>query len=137
MNKSIEIRIWGKPIGKKAPRFARRGNFVAAINDQQTEEGRFLLNIREQVAGKKLSGPLKMQMLFSMPIPKSTSNKQKRRMANNEILPTKKPDLKHLIAFAEDCLSGEIFRDDCQVCIIEAMKRYGDPHTWINIEELV
>jgi len=136
MSKSIEIRIWGKPIGKKSPRFARRGNWVAAINDQQTEEGRFLLNVREQSHGQKLSGPLKMQMFFAMPIPKSTSKKQQLRMALNEILPTKKPDLKNLIAFAEDVLSGEIFQDDCQVCIIEAMKRYGDPHTWIRIEEM-
>ena len=137
MNNSIELLIGGKPIGKKSPRFARRGSFVAAINDQQTEEGRFLLSIREQAKSQKLEGALKMQMFFGMPIPKGTSKKERDKMLCLEVLPTKKPDLKNLIAFAEDVLSGEIFQDDAQVCVIEAHKRYSNnPRTWIRIEEM-
>ncbi len=128
--------IPGVPIAKKRPRFARRGKFVTTYNDQQTEEGRWLLSAREYIR-ETLKGPLdvpvKLQMVFRMPIPKSTT---KNNLVKLSFHPehAKKPDIDNLIKFCLDCLNGELFIDDALVCGITAEKKYDpSPETVIVV----
>ena len=128
----------GKPIAKKRPRFVRRGAFVGTYNDQETEEGRFLLQITEQSKkyGVKLplSGPIWIEIAFDMPIPKSTSKKNVVKMMTGEIEHTKKPDIDNLVKFVLDCFNGHIIGDDSSVVCLRAKKRYAkDPLTNIVI----
>lgn len=130
---TLEIVIPGKPIAKKRPRFARRGKFMAAINDQETEEGKFLLCAQQQINQRPFEGPLQVYMTFFMPIPK-TSNKRTLLMESGEIKHTKRPDLDNLEKFASDCLSGDAWRDDSQIVMSTTQKRYSrDPGTKITI----
>lgn len=132
-----EIEIKGDPIAKKRPRFARRGKFVAVINDQQTEEGRFLFEIQKQWGLPALEGPLSLSMEFLLPIPQSTSKKKVALMLNQELRPNKKPDLDNLIKFSLDCLNGEVWKDDRQIISIKAIKAYSStPLTKISIQEI-
>ena len=134
----IYIEIHGVPIAKKRPRFARRGKFVTTYNDQETEEGKFILDLRQQFKGiSPLEVPLKLQAEFHMPIPKSTSKKKTEMMLSHAICHTKKPDLDNLIKFVKDCCNGEIWKDDSQVCSIQADKYYSHtPKTRIWITEI-
>ena len=129
----IEIIIEGKPIAKKRPRFFRRGKHVGTYNDQKTEEGRFILLAKEQFKRNPISGPIDLWLKFYMPIPKSTSKKNRELMNLGLIRHTKKPDLDNLVKFI-DCLNGLVWEDDSQICRLEASKLYDDnPRTKIII----
>ena len=125
------IMIPGKPIAKKRPRFARRGKFVVTYNDQQTEEGKWILTARQQIKEKiPPEIPVTLQCRFCMPIPASTSKKKRLSLYYH----TKKPDLDNLIKFVKDCLNGELWHDDGQVAQLIADKIYTeDPRTELII----
>lgn len=132
----ISLCIIGKPIAKKRPRFARRGKFVTTYNDQETEEGRFILDLREELKQTgcpfpiPASVPIWITLTFHMPIPKSMSKKA--RLSN--VQHTVKPDLDNLIKFVKDCCNGIVWHDDSQVVGIKAVKEYMEsPRTVIGV----
>ena len=130
----IDITIPGKPIAKKRPRFARRGKHVITYNDQETEEGKFFLLAKEQFNRKPTTGPVDLWVRFYMPIPKSTSKKNRNLMNLGLIRHTKRPDLDNLVKFVKDCLNGLVWKDDSQVCRLVAVKLYSEePRTHIRI----
>jgi Holliday junction resolvase RusA-like endonuclease len=131
----IELIIPGKPIAKKRPRFVRRGKFVGTYSDQETEEGRFILEVKSQLNGCDIiKGPVKLTVTCFMPIPKSTSKKKKAQMLRGEIKHTKKPDFDNLIKFICDCLNGIVWKDDSQVYMSSILKIYAEhPMTIISI----
>lgn len=135
-NHFLMLTIPGKPIAKKRPRFVRRGKFVATYNPQETEEGRFLWEITQQIGNnfKPLEHPIEVQMRFYMPIPKRTSKVKKRKMLCGEISHTKRPDLDNLEKFCLDVCHGLIFQDDAQIVRMTSEKLYGEnPRTEIYI----
>ena len=134
----IAIIVPGTPIAKKRPRFFRRGNFVGTYDPQHTEEGRFLLLVREQFKQAPLTGSLRLSCGFYMPIPQSTSKKKRLAMLNEEIRPAKKPDMSNLIKFVEDCLNEIVWIDDNQIVSYGAMEKFysEDPRTHIEIERI-
>lgn len=135
MGEHIIITVPGNPIAKKRPRFARRGNFVATYNIQQTEEGRFLFEVQKQFKREPVQGAVKIDLKFFMPIPKSASKKQRAAMIGCAIDHVKKPDIDNLIKFTLDCLSGLVFCDDRQIIKISGSKAYHpQPATEIYIE---
>jgi Holliday junction resolvase RusA-like endonuclease len=134
--RDIHLFITGKPIAKKRPRFARRGKFVTTYNDQQTEEGRFILDLREQLRKSEhpfpipAGIPITMYITFNMPIPKSMSKKARASNPKHTV----KPDLDNLIKFVKDCCNGILWHDDSQVVSITARKQYWmDPSTAIEV----
>jgi Holliday junction resolvase RusA-like endonuclease len=134
----IAIMVPGTPIAKKRPRFFRRGNFVGTYNPQETEEGRFLLLVKEQFNRAPFDGPLRLSCGFYMPIPKSTSKKKRYAMLNEEIRPDKKPDMSNLLKFVEDCLNEIAWKDDSQIVSYGHMEKFysEEPRTYIQIEEI-
>ena len=125
MGKSIEFTIYGKPIAKKRPRFFRRGDFVGTYNPQETEEGLWMLEAKQQIP-EKLEGALSLKAGFFFPPLKSWSKKMKTDVENgSNPLHIKKPDLDNLLKFVKDCLNGLAWNDDSQVCKIEAIKCYA------------
>jgi len=133
----ISLTIPGTPIAKKRPRFARRGKFVQTYNDQQTEEGRWLWEVKAQWSGEPMAGPLVMYVKFVMPRAKGHYGTGRNADILKPSAPghhTKKPDLDNLVKFAKDCLNGVTWGDDSQVVLLHATKEYGEhPHTVIDI----
>jgi len=124
----MKITIPGKPIAKKRPRFARRGKFVMTYNDQETEEGRFLLEVKQQWKEKPIEGNITLRVAFIMPRPKSHYGTGKNSGAPKPSAPTyhtQKPDLDNLVKFVKDCLNGVCWRDDSQVVSLIASKSWG------------
>ena len=131
----LTLAIPGKPIAKKRPRFARRGKFVTTYNCQETEEGRFMFSIMAQLpeGWQPIQGPVRLEALFMMPIPK-TSRKKALDMAMGNIRHTKKPDTDNLLKFVKDCANGIIWKDDSQVYSVYATKFYAEnPQTSIIV----
>lgn len=68
---------------------------------------------------------------------KSTSKKQRERMLNGEVLPTKKPDVDNIVKAVLDALNGLAYKDDTQVTRISANKMYGEnAHIEVTIVNL-
>lgn len=132
----IELVILGDPIAKKRPQFSRKGDFVQTFNDQETKEGRFLWEVKNQWRGEPMIGPLRLSMTFSMKIPSSVSKKIQSAISAGEYQHTKKPDLDNLIKFTLDCLNGIVWLDDKQIVMISAAKVYSSTaSTNISITE--
>lgn len=139
----MKIIIPGKPVGKKRPRFARRGKFVSTYNDQETEEGKFILFLRDTYSGEVLTGPLQIDLEFVFDRPKGhfgsgrNSHLLKPSSPKYHII---KPDKDNLEKFALDCMEGVVFKNDSQVYSGLTTKRYADQsdetaHTKITIME--
>lgn len=140
----IKLSIPGNPIGKKRPRFARRGKFVTTYNDQETEESKVLWDIRQQLqkilpdCQRRFVFAVAISMRFDMPIPKSTSKTLRAKMEAGNIPHIKKPDIDNLIKFYLDVMAGEVFLDDNQIYSIDAQKFYStDPGTLITIRSAI
>ena len=122
------IIIPGNPIAKKRPRFARRGKFVVTYNDQETEEGRWIWELRQQWSLSPLEGSIQLEVNFYMPIPKNLLKKW------DKTEHIKRPDLDNLIKFVKDCCNQTLWKDDSQVWNIKAFKMYSpNPQTFIRI----
>jgi Holliday junction resolvase RusA-like endonuclease len=140
---NLHFTVFGRPIGQARPRFFTRKTkggkiFSGAYNPQDTEAARFALDVRAQlpVGWQPIKGPVRMDLIFGMPIP-SSSKKKHNAMACGLIAPAKKPDISNMIKFVEDSLNGLVFEDDSQICHIEAYKHYSEiPSTKIEITEL-
>lgn len=133
----ISLTIPGIPIAKKRPRFFRRGKFVGTYNAQETEEGRFMFELHRLFNETPLEGPLKLKLVFAMPIPKSLSKAKIKEILAGTLRHTKKPDLDNLVKFVKDCCNGVIWKDDSQVFELKARKEYSDiAKTFIEIEEV-
>lgn len=135
--RQIILSVPGKPIAKKRPRFYRKGNFVGTYNDQTTEEGRWMLEAKQQITSPLLEGPLCLDIQFLMPIPKGWPKYQIEKIYRGDfIYHEKKPDLDNLVKFVKDCLNGLAWKDDSQVAEIHAVKFYADkPLTYLLIEK--
>lgn len=137
------ITIAGSPIAKKRPRFARRGGFVQTYNPQETEEGRWLWEAKQQLpAGwQPIRKPVRVTATFYLPRPKGHYGTGKNAGQLKGSAPrahTSKPDVDNLQKFVFDCLNGVAWDDDCRVVEVLAAKKYavGRPQTEIIIEEI-
>ena len=62
----------------------------------------------------------------SFPIPKSFNKRQKQQALNNEIFPTKKPDIDNVAKAVFDALNGVIYKDDSLIVSTHISKLYED-----------
>lgn len=87
------------------------------------------------------AGPLKIALTFNMPRPKNHFGTGKKADALKDSAPlyhTSKPDLDKLIRCVKDALTGVVWNDDSQVCIVNAMKIYtSKPGVSVLIEEIL
>lgn len=135
----MQIIIEGKPIPKKRPRFAKRGKFVTTYSAQKKEEEatKDILK-REYGDYYPIKGAVYCKLLFYMPIPKSTSKKNRAEILEGRIKHTKKPDLDNLVKYINDCMNGIVFVDDSQIISSSEDKIYSDnPRTEIYVEEAI
>lgn len=135
----IKIKVLGAPIAKKRPRFVRRGKFVGAYNAQETEESRWLWQVRQQMGDTMpLDGPLDVRMWFFLPRPKyhfGTGRNAGCLKASAPRHHTTKPDIDNLEKFVLDCLNGVAFKDDKQIVRVDKAKLYStNPRTEIVVK---
>jgi Holliday junction resolvase RusA-like endonuclease len=135
---TITLKAWGVPIAKKRPRFARRKgkggvDYMASINEQETEEAQLLHSLKTQWNRPPVDGPLFIELWFGMPIPKSISNKRRLLMLANKIFHTKKPDKDNLEKFVADVGNNFLWLDDSQLVLSVVGKLYAEqPFTLIR-----
>jgi Holliday junction resolvase RusA-like endonuclease len=132
--------VYGEPIGKGRPRFARRGAFTHAYTPEKTktyeDEIRYMARAA-MGASPPLETPVTVAIYIRVEIPKSFS-KQKRKDAIEGILkPTKKPDIDNVAKCHLDAIQGGIIiLDDKQVTNLHVTKVYAEtPAVEVMVKE--
>ena len=128
----IEIEIPGVPIPLARARAGKHGFYDSQYMVKK--------NIRDYVNAEYgtlpcAGGPISVEMIFYMPIPKSTS--QKRRIAMLGQPHIKAGDLTNFFKLPEDTFNGVLWVDDRIISELHAKKIYDEnPRTIIRITEL-
>lgn len=134
----IQIEIDGEPIAWARPghkRFKKQGEYVDIIYDKQKKLKEMVQwQMDGQFKDDILLCPLRVYLIFRMPIPKSVSAVIRREMVNGIYEHSKRPDIDNMTKFYLDCMNGHIFKDDGQICSLHVEKVYSQrPSTYIRI----
>jgi len=132
---SYTFTIDGPPKPKGRPRFRSIGKFVQVYTDAAT------LKHERMVADKYLSdqnhpplieSPMKLRIIFYMPIPKSINKRIHRALIGKPH--TRKPDADNLEKSVNDSLNAIAFRDDALIWSVETTKVYDEnPRTEVTL----
>ena len=117
---TMKFKVYGEPVGKGRPRFARRGGHVVTYTPDKTaeyeQEVRDAFRAAAGYVWKKLEG---------YGIPASAGKRKQQAMLDGAILPTKKPDADNVVKIICDALNDVAWADDTQITVLHFEKRYG------------
>lgn len=83
-----------------------------------------------------IEGRLSVKIKAIFGIPKSTKKQDIQKMLENEISPTKKPDIDNIVKIILDSMNKFAFKDDTQITSLTVEKIYGlEEKVVISIEE--
>jgi len=130
----ISLDIFGDPVPKKRARtFNNRGKIVTWDSQDKIKEG-YKWQIRSQYREEPLGCPVVLDVIFHMPIPKSTSKVKQRAMLNGTYHHMVKPDIDNLEKFLYDVLNEVVIKNDSQIVEVHAKKVYSSkPGTYVRI----
>jgi Holliday junction resolvase RusA-like endonuclease len=121
----IDLLVEGVPVPQGSFRHVGNGRIIAANPKLNTWRDTIATQIAQQTHHRLIEAPIRLQLVFTLPRPKSVSIGRRAR-------PTTKPDLDKLVRAVMDAISLErycqIIKDDSLVTDLHAAKRYAD-HT--------
>jgi Holliday junction resolvase RusA-like endonuclease len=131
--------VYGEPVGKGRPRFARRGKFTSTYTPLKTKTYEDEIRMMARAAmgsSEPLETPMTVAIYIRVGIPASYS-KQKRKDALSGILkPTKKPDLDNVAKCFLDSMNEIVYLDDKQVINLHVTKVYAEtPAVEVMVKE--
>jgi Holliday junction resolvase RusA-like endonuclease len=131
------------PHGKDRPRVGRNRKMYTPKATVDFEEA-IAISALAQI--KKLSddagpieGPVAIEVVFAFEIPKSYTAKKRSDCSGQKILHTKTPDVDNCLKALKDAMNKIVYRDDSQVCYVEAAKIYAksDPYIVVRVYEVL
>lgn len=134
---TYEFEVPGKVIGKGRPRLNSYTGVVytpTKTKDYETlVEQYFLLKYPRF---KILEGRIKVSIIAYFSIPKATKKSEINGMLENNVSPTKKPDIDNIVKVVLDAMNKIAFKDDNQITKIDVEKKYAlEDKIYIKIEE--
>ena len=139
MTMIVVYTVYGEPVGKGRPRFARRGTFVSTYTPQKTKTYEDEIRMMAKAAmgaSEPLDTPVTVAIYIRVGIPASYS-KQKRKDALSGVLkPTKKPDLDNVAKCFLDSMNEIVYLDDKLVVNLHVTKVYAEtPAVEVMVKE--
>ena len=129
----MEVRfvIPGPPQGKARARTVhnRRTGYTQSFTPAQTVLYENLIKTMYWENSRQIwnnEEALKVSISAVYEPPKSTSKRNRERMLNGQIWPTKKPDADNIAKVVLDALNGVAYKDDTQVVHLDVIKMYGE-----------
>jgi Holliday junction resolvase RusA-like endonuclease len=129
----IQFSVAGNPVGKARARtfFNEKGEHVVTTTPDKTVLYQNLVKViaLESMKNNNIElteEPVSMEIKAYYQIPKSATKKLKALMAENKLLPCKKPDIDNVIKIIADSLNGIAYKDDTQIVKLTAHKLYSD-----------
>ena len=137
----IKFTIFGEPQGKGRARVVKQGNFAKAYTPEKTVvyENLVKMEYQRQCGNKRFSDDDMLQLIVFAyyGIPKSTNNKKRELMLQNEIRPTKKPDWDNIGKIISDSLNKIAYHDDAQIVSAHVIKLYStEPRVVVVIRKI-
>ena len=121
-----EFEVPGKVIGKGRPRLNSYTGVVYTPTKTKDYESLveqyFLLKYPRF---KILEGRIKVSIIAYFSIPKATKKSDINEMLDNNISPTKKPDIDNIVKAVLDSMNKFAFKDDNQITKLEVEKKYA------------
>ena len=124
----VNFSIDGPPHGKGRPRFRRFGNFVQTYTDAKTKSYETLVKeaaIKAMGSSPPLEGPVKLDLIIRLPVPKSYPKSRTKDCLNGSEWPIKKVDIDNICKSVMDAMNGITYVDDSQIVILRAVKIYS------------
>jgi Holliday junction resolvase RusA-like endonuclease len=121
--------VFGEPVGKGRPRFAKRGNFVSTYTPQKTKTYEDEIRMMAKAAmgsSEPLETPVTVAIYIRVGIPTSFSKQKRKDALENHIRPTKKPDIDNIAKCFLDAMNGIVYLDDKQVVSLHITKEYAE-----------
>lgn len=85
---------------------------------------------------KILEGRISVKIIAYFSIPKGINKAQKQLISENQLSPTKKPDIDNIIKIILDSMNKFAFKDDSQITRLEIEKVYSqEEKVYVKIEE--
>lgn len=132
-----EFEVPAKIIGKGRPRLNTYTGIVytpTKTKDYETLVQQYFL-LKYPKFGT-LEGRIKVSIVAYFSIPKSTKKLEINEMLENNISPTKKPDIDNIVKVILDSMNKFAFNDDTQITKLEVEKRYAlEEKIYIKIEK--
>ena len=137
----VNFSIDGPPHGKGRPRFRRFGNFVQTYTDAKTKSYETLVKeeaTKAMGSSEPLEGPVKLDLIIRLPVPKSYPKKRLEACLNGSEWPTKKPDWDNVAKSIADAMNDIVFLDDTQIVIARVVKTYSaEPGVDVQVTEVL
>ena len=132
-----EIEVPGKVIGKGRPRL---NSYTGAVyTPTRTKDYESLVEqyfLLKYPRFKALEGRIKVNIIAYFAIPKTTKKSDINEMLENNISPTKKPDIDNIVKVVLDSMNKFAFKDDNQITKLEVEKKYAqEEKVYVKIEE--
>ena len=132
-----EFEVPGKVIGKGRPRLNSYTGVV--YTPTRTKDYESLLEqyfLLKYPRFKALEGRIKINIIAYFSIPKTTKKADINEMLENNISPTKKPDIDNIVKSILDSMNKFAFKDDNQITKLEVEKKYSlEDKVYVKIEE--
>ena len=129
MTFQVMFTIYGEPVPKGRPRFARRGNFVSTYTPTKTktyEDEVHYMAACAMGSSKPLEGAVEAYICITHAIPVSYSKKRKEACLSGEEKHTKKPDSDNTAKAVIDGMAGVVMKNDSQITSLHITKLYGE-----------
>lgn len=132
----IEVRIPGKPFGKKRHRVGTVGGKARAFNPAENRSfEQTVAALAQPLFPAPIEGPVKLRIVAIFEIPKSWS--KKRQAAALDTHHIQKPDADNILKAVKDGLNRVAWPDDCRVADERCVKRWGRyAETIVQVEAL-
>jgi len=131
--------VYGEPVGKGRPRFARRGNFVSTYTPQKTKSYEDEIRMMAKAAmgaSEPLETPITVAIYIRVGIPTSFSKQKRKDALSGFIKPTKKPDADNILKCFLDSMNDIVYLDDKQVVNLHVTKVYAEtPAVEVMVKE--
>jgi crossover junction endodeoxyribonuclease RusA len=129
----IDLTVEGIPVPQGSFRHVGNGRIISANPKLNTWRDTIATQIATQTAHRLIEAPIRLQLVFTLPRPKSVP-------IGRRATPTTKPDLDKLTRAVMDAISLErycqVIKDDSLVTDLHAAKRYAD-HTPAGVTILI
>lgn len=135
----INFIIYGDPVPKARPRFARIGRFIRTYTDKKTliAENSFKIKAFKYKPAKPLEGALKIMLGIYVRIPKTYTSKKIIQAESGTIKPITRPDLDNFIKLILDSMNKTFYKDDNQIVWLNCFKAYSkNPRIEVMINDL-
>jgi len=131
--------VYGEPVGKGRPRFARRGKFTSTYTPQKTKTYEDEIRMMAKAAmgaSEPLETPMTVAIYIRVAIPASYSKQKRKDALAGVIKPMKKPDLDNVAKCFLDSMNEIIYLDDKQVVNLHVTKVYAEtPAVEVMVKE--